>query len=121
MNVAKAVVAGMAAPKFELGFTRHHIKFVMGHQYFLRRNFKKLGQGAHRLARQVHECLRFKQPNGLAFDLRARHLGEIAFIGHQVHIQITRQGVDPPKASVVAGVFVFGAWIAKANKQFDHV
>jgi hypothetical protein len=57
----------------------------------------------------------------LASDLGSCHFGEITLVGYQAHIEISRQGVNPPKASVVAGVFVFGAWISEANKQFDHV
>jgi hypothetical protein len=38
-----------------------------------------------------------------------------------MHFQIARDGVDPPKPRVVTGGFVFGAWVAQANKQFDHV
>jgi len=30
------------------------------------------------------------------------------------------QLIDPPKTSVVAGVFVFSARVAQADKQFDH-
>ena len=59
VNIAKTIVASMAASKFEFGFTGHDIKLVMGHQYFLRCNFEELGQSAHRLAREVHESLGF--------------------------------------------------------------
>jgi hypothetical protein len=65
--------------------------------------------------------LRFKQPNGLPLYLCTRYFGKVTFVWDQVDIELARQSVNPPKASVVAGVFVFGARVAQANKQLDHV
>jgi hypothetical protein len=44
----------------------------------------------------------------------------VVFIGLQLHFELLGQLIDPPKTSVVAGVFVFSARVAQADKQFDH-
>ena len=43
------------------------------------------------------------------------------FVGQELPFKQRRQLVYPPKTSVVAGVIVFRARVAKAYKQFNHV
>ena len=42
------------------------------------------------------------------------------FLGLQWCFELLGELIDEPKPSVVAGVLVFSAWVAQANKQFDH-
>lgn len=43
------------------------------------------------------------------------------FVGQERRFEKRGQLVYPPKTSVVAGVIVFRAGVAKAYKQFNHV
>jgi hypothetical protein len=42
------------------------------------------------------------------------------FLGLQRRFELLGELINEPKPSVVAGVLVFSAWVAQANKQFDH-
>ena len=121
MDVAQTVVAGVAAAKLELGLPGHDVQLVMRHQDFLGRNLEKPGQGGHRFAGQIHEGQRLQQPDGLPVHRGAGHLAVVAFVQTERHLQLARERFNPPEAGVVARGFVFGAGVAQANKQFDHV
>ena len=71
--VAQAVVASMAAAKFELGLARCNVQLVVCDQDFFGCNLKKPRQGAHRLTAGVHEGLWFKKPHGVAVYLPSGH------------------------------------------------
>jgi hypothetical protein len=42
------------------------------------------------------------------------------FLWLQWCFELLGELINEPKPSVVAGVLVFSAWVAQANKQFDH-
>jgi hypothetical protein len=73
VDVAQAVVAGVAAAELELDLAGHEVQLVVHHQDFLGLDLEEARQRGHRLARQVHEGLRLQQPHGLAVDAGARH------------------------------------------------
>ena len=47
------------------------------------------------------------------------HQAVVVFFRLQLHLELLSELIDEPKPSVVAGVLVFSARIAQANKQFD--
>ena len=120
MDVAQTVVSGVAAAQFQLGFTRHHVQFVVHHHDLRGFDFVKPCQRSHSLARQVHEGGRLQQPQGVALQRGAGHPAVVVFIRLQLNLQLLGQLIDPPEPRVVAGVFVFSARVAQADKQFDH-
>jgi hypothetical protein len=83
-------------------------------------DFVKPRQRSHSFARQIHEGGRLQQPKGVALQRGAGHPTVVVFIGLQLHFELLGQLIDPPEPRVVAGVFVFSAWVAQADKQFDH-
>ncbi|MPM75360.1 hypothetical protein SDC9_122352 [bioreactor metagenome] len=58
MDVAQAVVAGVAAAAFELGLAGGEVQFVMRHQDLVWLDLEEARKGRHRFAREVHERLR---------------------------------------------------------------
>ncbi len=120
VDVSQSVVSSMSSTKFELGLSRHDVKLIVNHQDLFGFDFEKLCQLSHRLARCVHERLGLKEPNGLAFVHGLAHQTLVAFFKLQVHLELVRELIDPPKARVVAGLFVFGARVAQAYKKFNH-
>ncbi len=120
MNVAQTIVAGMATAQFQLGLAGRQIQLVVHHQNFLGLNFVKTGQCRHRLATQIHESLRFQQPDGLPLDRGSGHQAVVALVHLQRGFERPGQFINPPKTSVVAGRFVFWPWITQAHEEFDH-
>jgi hypothetical protein len=57
MDVAQAIVSGMAAAEFEFGFSRWDVQLIVDHQDLIRLNFEEPSQSGDRFARQVHEGL----------------------------------------------------------------
>ena len=120
MNIAQAVVAGMAAAELEPGLPGGNIELIMGYQDGCGLNFVKPGQASHRAAAQVHEGLGFKQPQGLAVDGGAGHQCLVVFVNHPVGFDLPCDRIGPPKTGVVPGLFVFWAGVAQAHHHADH-
>lgn len=100
MNIAQAVVAGMAAAKLEPGFPGGNIELIMGYEDGRRLNFVKPGQASHRAAAQVHEGLGFKQPQGLAVDGGAGHQCLVVFVNNPAGFDLPCDRIRPPKPAL---------------------
>ena len=83
MDVAQAIVASVAATKFELGFSGGQVQFIMGDQHFIRIDLEKVRQRAYRFTRQVHKGLRLQKPQRLPLKIGARHQPVVAAVHHQ--------------------------------------
>jgi hypothetical protein len=121
MDVAQAIVSGVAAAEFEFGFARWDVQLIMNHQDLIGLDLEEPSQSADGFARQVQEGLRLQQPHVLPFDGGACHQAVVGTVWLQLNFEVACDGVYPPKASVVAGGFIVWAWISKANEQLDHV
>ena len=102
MNVAQAVVAGVAAAEFELGLAGHHVQLIVHDHDFLGLDLEKARQRAHRFARQVHEGLRLQQPDSLALQRGARHQAVVAAVACQIDLQLARLVQHLADSAVVA-------------------
>lgn len=121
MDVAQAVVTRVTAAELEFDLARHDVELVMGDQDFIGRDLEETRQGTNGLAGQVHEGLRFEQPDGVTCQAGAGHQTVEIFLHGQAGLQFSRERVDPPKPGIVAGGFVIWAGVAQADKQFDHL
>mgnify|MGYP001618408685 CR=1 FL=1 len=92
------------------------VQLVVRHQDLFRLDFKKPRQRPHRFARQVHKRLRLQQPQRLPLHRGAGRQAPVAALGLQLDFELAGEGINPPKASVVAGGGVFRARIAQADK-----
>ena len=119
MDIAQAVVTRVATTEFEFGFAGREIEFIVGYQHLFWGNFVKPRQRGHRFARQVHESGRRQKPQGLTLKRGAGSPAVVIFLRLQLHLELLGELIDEPKPSVVAGVLVFSARVAQANKQFD--
>ena len=93
VDIAQAVVAGVATTKLQFHLAGDDVKFVMGHQNFFGRNFEETGQGADGLAREVHERLGRQQPNGVALHRGACHQPVVTLVQGQVDLELTRESL----------------------------
>ena len=116
VDVAQAVVAAVAAAFFQLDLAGGKVQLVVRHQDLLGLDFKKPCQRPHRFARQVHKRLRLQQPQRLPLHRGAGRQAPVAALGLQLDFELAGEGINPPKASVVARGGVFRARIAQADK-----
>ena len=120
MDVAQAVVTGVAAAALELDLTGGDVELVMDDQNFFGLNLEEARERGHRFTGGIHEGLRLQQPHGVAVDVGAGHQAVVAALGNERYLEFACEFVDPPESGVVSRCFVFGAGVAEANKQFDH-
>jgi hypothetical protein len=64
--------------------------------------------------------LGLQQPNGLTIVHRFTHQTFVVFFKPERHFELIGELINPPKASIVASLFIFGTRIAKANEEFNH-
>ncbi len=120
VDVAQAVVAGVAAAELELGLAGNDVELVVCHQDFLRGDLEEAGEGGHRFARNVHEGQWLQQPDGVPGDGGAGDAPVVTLVEHGHHLEFARECLGPPEPGVVAGGFVFRARVAQADKKFNH-
>lgn len=54
-------------------------------------------------------------------DRRSPNQAVVSLIHHEVGVEFPGHCIQPPKTGVMTGEFVFGPWVAQADKEFDHV
>ena len=123
LHVLEPVVAGVAATLLELELAGGDLELVVDGEDLLRRDLEEARQRRHRLAGEVHVGHRLQQPDRAGRARRIVHPGDQARVLRvqlRRRLQAARERIDPPEPGVVAGVLVFRAGIAQADKETNH-
>src|SRR5690606_13766031 len=117
LDVPQAIVAGVASAALELDLTWQQIQLIVQYQHLLGHQLVKPQQGACGLTRTVHEGGRLGDDDGLALVTPLGHPGREGFYEGEGGVQVIGQMIGKPEARVMAGRFVFRAWVTQAYDQ----
>jgi len=118
-QVAQTIMATVTATFFEPDHPGRQIQLIVHHEYLLKRYFKKLRQGPHRLAAAVHEAHRLLQATLVAFNQAACDFAMESLLGAELLLTTLRQFINKPKPGVMPGWFVFGTGVSQSDDKLN--
>ena len=118
-DIPKPVVAPVTAPLLEAGLSRGDVELVVGYEYFFRRYPVEIGHGGDRFTTTIHKCCRDQQAHIMSTQRDAGSIAKKLAFSAQADTGASRQLQYKKGTRIVAGAFIFLAWIAKPDDEPD--
>ncbi len=118
-RVTQAIMSTVTAAAFQPGRTGRQVEFVMDHEDLANLDFIETGDGGDCLTTEIHERIRFQQPDIFTIDARFCSLTVKFAFRTQIGMHCMRKFIYKPEPGIMPGLLVFGAGITETSDKFN--